>query len=140
MTGQEFARLWALRANQYGPALRREMREIGRRAKALSDQLLSQEIYSKPEDRSPTGRPLWRRTNYLAVSETLDFEESDTQAIIDNEAEYAAARHEANKPGRRQINPARTAHWRDDMIGVLAREMPEQIHQLQIRILTRGSG
>src|SRR5215831_17899091 len=111
MTPEEWARRWTERTNRYGPAMRNELRRIGLAALDRSRQIMSQEIYSKPEDRSSTGRPKWVRTGALYRGEVL--EEIDpvlSVFAIDNAVSYAEPRHEANKPGRRQINPARTAH------------------------------
>ena len=135
MTPSEYARAWDKRTKQYEPRMKREFRAIGQLAKQVSDRLLTQEIYSKPEDRTPSGRYKWRRTNRLAVSENLSFSEDGYQAILDNTAEYAEPRHEANKPGRRKINPYRTAHWRDDMLDILAAEIPERLMRVNADIL-----
>lgn len=135
MTPTEYARAWDKRTKDYAPGMKREFRAIGELALQLSDRLLTQEIYSKPEDRTPSGRYKWRRTHLLAVSETMRMAEDGTQIILENRADYAEPRHEANKPGRRRINPARTAHWRDDLLVILGQEIPQRLHRVQAGIL-----
>ena len=79
-------------------------------------------IYDKPEDTSPTGRKLWVRTNRLKNHEFVLLREMGDdrfELVIRNDMPYAEPRHEANKPGRRRINPYRTAHWRDDALANL---------------------
>ncbi len=134
MTPTQYARAWQRRARDYGPAMKAEVRAIGDLALSLSNRLMTQEIYSKPETIGPKGRPLWRRTNYLAVSEHLETNDGERIVLV-NEASYGEPRHEANKPGRRQIDPARTAHWRNDMLLIMDREIPERIRRLQLAIL-----
>jgi hypothetical protein len=138
MTPQEYARAWQKRSRDYGPAMKREFRAIGDLAHSVSDRLLTQEVYSKPEDRWPSGKYKGRRTKFLAVSEQPAelVETADTlQIVLVNTAPYSKPRHEANKPGRRQIDPQRTAHWRDDMLQVLGLEIPERIRRLSLTIL-----
>lgn len=134
MTPAQYARAWERRSRDYGPRMRVEIQAIGRLALTVSDRLLTQEVYSKPEDLTHSGRMRWRRTNYLAVSEKLETNDGHRIVLV-NEAPYAEPRHEANKPGRRRINPARTAHWRNDMLLILDREIPERIRRLQLAVL-----
>lgn len=136
MTPEEFARRWTTRVQRYGPALRNELREIGQRALQTSKALMQEEIYSNPEDRWPSGKPVWVRTGALLAGEVLEEEQADT-FVIDNTVGYAEFRHEAGKPGRRRTN--RPAHWRDDMVKELQQEMPDRLHRLQLRILSGGS-
>jgi len=136
MSPQEYARAWEKRSRDYGPAMKREFKAIGDLAHSVANRLLTQEVYSKPADTYPSGKPKWRRTNLLAVSEAPPQVSDDGTVItLVNTAVYAEPRHEANKPGRRQINPARTAHWRDDMLLILDREIPERIRRLSLAIL-----
>lgn len=138
MDAQQYARAWQKRSRDFGPAMKREFQAIGVLAHQVADRLLTEEVYSKPEDRWPSGKYKWRRTNFLAVSE-LPAEvvetANDLQIVLVNAAPYSEFRHEANKPGRRKINPQRTAHWRDDMLQVLGGEIPERIRRLNLKVL-----
>ena len=138
MTAAEYARAWNKRTRDYKPRMRGEFRAIAQLAHTVANQLITKEIYSKPEDTWPSGKPKWRRTNLLAHSEqppVFTEEDGNLTATLVNTALYAEPRHEANKPGRRQINPKRTAHWRDDMLALLDAEIPERIRRTQIAIL-----
>lgn len=135
MNAQQYARAWNKRVRDYEPRMRAEFRAIGDLALSVSDRLLTEEVYSKPEDVSPSGRPKWRRTNLLAVSEVEHLEEDGTRIVLENLTDYGEPRHEANKPGRRRINPYRTAHWRDDMLDILAAEVPERLMRVQAGIM-----
>jgi hypothetical protein len=135
MTPEQFAKVWRTRATRYGPAMRNELRLISLAALQRSKNLMNEEIYAKPEDRSSTGRPLWVRTGDLYAGETME-EESHDSFAIENAVAYAEPRHEANKPGRRRINPYRTAHWRDDMITEIETVMPERLHRMQLEVLS----
>ncbi len=136
MTADENARLWTTRALETGHGVRKAMRSVGQMALRRSNALITKEIYSKPEDVDAAGMPKWRRTGQLAHRETLAFEDDGLTAVIVNETAYAVPRHEANKPGRRRINPERTAHWRDDMIAELRQVFPELIHQTLVSALS----
>jgi len=138
MNPQEYARAWNKRVRDYKPGMDREFRAIGELAHTVANQLITREIYSKPEDTWPSGKPKWRRTNFLAVSEqppVFTEEGGNLTCTLVNTAVYAEPRHEANRPGRRRINPARTAHWRDDMLDILAAEIPERLRRTQTAIL-----
>lgn len=135
MTPDQNARLWADRALATGRGVKRAMRSVGQMALRRSNELITQEIYSKPEDVTATGRQKWRRTGQLAAREALTFEDDGLTAVIVNETPYAEPRHEAGKPGRRKINPARVAHWRDDMVTELRVVFPELIHQTLVAAL-----
>ncbi len=138
MTPTEYARAWNKRVRDYQPGMRREFRAIAQLAHTVANQLITREIYAIPEDIGPSGKPKWRRTNLLAHSEqppVFSEEGGNLTATLVNTAVYAEPRHEANKPGRRQINPKRTAHWRDDMLRVLDQEIPERIRRTQSAIV-----
>jgi hypothetical protein len=141
MNPQQYARAWNKRVRDYEPGMRREFEAIGNLAHTVATQLITREIYAKPEDVTPAGKPKWRRTNLLAHSEqppVFTIDSGRLTCTLVNTAVYAEPRHEANKPGRRRINPARTAHWRDDMLAILATEVPERLRRLQATIL-RGT-
>jgi len=137
MTPQQYARAWQKRSGDYGPAMKREFKAIGDLAHSVANRLLTQEVYSKPEDTYPSGKPKWRRTNLLAVSEAPPQVSDDGTVItLVNTAVYAHRRHEANKPGfPYTVAPQRTAHWRDDMLLILDREIPERVRRLSLTIL-----
>ncbi len=137
MTAEELALVWKTRVERHGPAMRNELRRFGQKAVQLSRIKMRNEIYSKPPDFSKSGRPKWIQTGNLLLSEELVEESSDSFALV-NTASYAEPRHEANKPGRRQINPARTAHWQDDTMAQLKDEMPEAFSRMQLRIFSEG--
>jgi hypothetical protein len=142
MNAQQFARYWNTKTRLEGPSLKSEFRRIGSLAHQLANRLLTQEIYSKPEDVSPSGRPKWRRTHFLAVSEkpAQFIEHGDgIDCRLENTAEYAEPRHEANKPGRRRINLYRTAHWHDDMVQIMVAEIPVRLGRLIVQFLREGS-
>jgi hypothetical protein len=114
MSPLELAALMGARATGAGQAIERVNRELANEALDVSQRLMKREIYSKPEDRRANGQPKWRRTGQLAARERTEIRGLTVYLV--NETPYAEARHEANKPGRRQINPQRTAHWRDDAL------------------------
>jgi len=134
MTPSEYARAWNKRVRDYEPRMKREVSALGQLAKSVSDRVLKQEIYDKPEDVRPSGKPKWRRTNLLAVSQTVDFAEDGYTVVLGNSADYAEPRHEANKPDRRKINPYRTAHWLDDTLQILSEEVPERLRRAQAEV------
>ena len=137
MTSQELAKQWARRYRRAGPALRNEIRLLGQRALQLSLVTMRDEIYSKPEDRGPSGKPKWTRTGHLLLSETLVEDTYDSFTLV-NTAPYAHRRHEANKPGfPYKVNPERTAHWRDDAMNKLRAMLPDALHRLMLQIFER---
>lgn len=136
MDGQQFGKLWDTRYQRSGPALRNELRRLGQRLLQLSLITMRDEIYSKPEDIAPSGRPKWVRTSNLLLSEGLR-EDSFDSVTLTNSAPYAHRRHEANKPGfPYRVDPERTAHWRDDALAKLRQEMPEALHRLALRLFS----
>lgn len=140
MTPAEVAALMQRRARAVTREVERATNRLGIEALSVSKRLMTQEIYSKPVDRRKNGKPKWVRTGNLRRSERLELRGAAAAggvvvAAIVNDAAYAEPRHEANKPGRRQINPARTAHWRDDMLQQLAPRRIEIERELMDRIL-----
>ena len=134
MTAEDVAKQWERRYRRSGPALRNELRRMGQRLLQLSLITLRDEVYSKPEDVAASGKPKWRRTGNLLLSEGLKEDSFDSITLV-NTAVYAHRRHEANKPGfPYKVNPARTAHWRDDAIAKLRAELPEAWERLQVAL------
>ena len=137
MTAEELAALMKRRRDLFEPAFRSATNEIARIAISRSKQLMTEQIYSLPEDRTAKGerrfqrfvqtrRPgqvfsarkgdrKWVRTGHLRRRERVEIV-SAYQCDVINDAVYAEPRHEAGKPGRRKINPARESHWRDDLV------------------------
>ena len=124
MTARDLANRMQKRADTVEAAFLQSSRGLATSAVAYTKQRMTEEIYSVPEDtvlRRPRsgGRPrvvkLWRRTGHLRRSEQALVPNAYTVRVV-NTAAYAEPRHEAGKPGRRNINPARVSHWRDDLI------------------------
>ncbi len=90
------------------------MRGVAVSALKFTKEKLTTEVYAIPEDRTKAGKKKWRRTGHLRRSEKFEVRGPYAVAIV-NTASYAVPRHEAGKPGHRNINPARISHWRDDM-------------------------
>lgn len=135
MTSQQVEKRFETLLRRVEPALRNEMRRQAARAVQQSRLLMGLEIYSKPEDVSPaTGKKKWVRTGQLLREERLE-EKSGSEFLLVNRTVYAEPRHEANKPGRRQINPLRTAHWRDDLLKGLEVSLPAGMERELLRLL-----
>jgi hypothetical protein len=96
--------------------LRQEARAIGLSALNFTRQRLTETVYAIPEDRTKKGKKKWRRTGNLRRSEKFDIREGGLVVAIVNTASYSVPRHEAGKPGHRNINPLRISHWRDDLL------------------------
>ena len=141
MTAEQIADRWERRVASARPALRMAMNELRLRTQAEVIRAINRGIYSKPEDVSPTGRKLWVRTGMLKAGEFVRLEDTfeTTAVVITNFVPYAEPRHEANKPGRRQINPARTSHWRDETVAKMRPVMLALIRDAERRIV-RGEG
>lgn len=136
MTAEDLAKAMSLRQNDLRPALEATTRVVAQTALRRSKQLMSEQIYALPEDLTkkgekrfarfraggPRGRVFvarkgdreWVRTGHLRRSEQVQIV-GPARIIVKNTAIYAEPRHEAGKPGRRKINPARESHWQDDM-------------------------
>jgi hypothetical protein len=163
MTAAELAALMKRRRDLFEPALRSATNEIARLAISRSKQLMTEQIYSLPEDLTAQGearfqrfratrRPgqtftarkgdrKWVRTGHLRRSERVEFP-SLGQADLVNDAIYAARRHEAGKahsdlPGFKNpppdINRARESHWRDQ----LKEELRESILHLRQEVILK---
>ena len=118
------------------------MNEVRLRAGAEAIRQLNELIYSKPEDVNPvTGRKLWERTGRLKAEEFASLEDhgnDSVRVVLVNHMPYAEPRHEANKPGRRRINPYRTAHWRDATVQKLRPVMARMLQDANHRWLAAG--
>jgi hypothetical protein len=139
-TAAEIAARWARRAAMVNPEVRRTIRGLAELHLATSLKQMEAGIYSKPEDVSGTGRKKWVRTGRLRAGERVLFSEDGAGFTLTNVADYAEPRHEANKPGRRRINPARTSHWRDETREALRTRTAYALAAMNLRISRAGGG
>ncbi len=131
MTAEQLAAKMALFPEIVAEEFRKTMQGVGIAALARSKQLMTEQIYAIPEDLSRSGEARqkrlkaqgkkftarkgdkkWTRTGNLRRSEKFEVRSPYEVAIV-NYAAYAEPRHEAGKPGRRNINPLRESHWQD---------------------------
>lgn len=119
MTAQELADQFSRSAEALPREILRASEHIGEVALNLSRQLMEQQIYAIPEATTKAGKKKWVRTRQLLNAETFDRSELP-DVIITNDMPYAEPRHEAGKPGRRNISPLRESHWEDDMFEQMA--------------------
>ena len=115
--------------------LKRELRALATDSLRASKLHITADIYAKPVDKRKNGNPKWTRTGQLRRGERLVVDTNTWTAQLVNDMNYAEPRHEANKPGRRQINPARTAHWRDEALAEIAPTVGERVRQALQRAL-----
>lgn len=115
MTAQQVARLMQQRAALVKTELTKTTKGLGISAVKFCKETMTREIYAIPEDVSPrTGKKKWRRTGSLRRAERMELR-SPYQVAIVNDMRYAEPRHEAGKKGRRNIDPRRESHWRDEL-------------------------
>ncbi len=126
-----YGRLWRDRQGRFVSVTREARLQLAMLTEALAKRVMQQLIYSKPEDVGPSGRKLWVRTGELMAGEHAVLK-GDTEVILTNAVSYAEPRHEAGKPGRRAINPARFAPWRDVLAPVL-RQLQLSIYENAIQ-------
>jgi hypothetical protein len=107
-----YSRLWRDRFGRFSNVTREGREELAEQVQAISRAALEKLVYSKPEEVSSTGRKLWTRTRDLINHEKAEVR-GGGDVVLTNDMVYAEPRHEAGKPGRRKINPARVAHWRE---------------------------
>jgi len=132
---KEIARLWRNRAGQFASILEGGAEELAVMVEAESKRAMQTLIYSKPEDIGRSGRRLWVRTGALMAGEKARVKAPGVVTLTNN-VSYAEPRHEANKPGRRQINPARTAHWRE-VIGPTIRAAQLRFYEERLQAIWR---
>lgn len=138
----EAAKRFQQRVTSVEPAFREAINELRQRFTQEIRRQIERGIYSKPEDVDPrTGRKLWERTGNLKAGEAFRIENGGDLITLEvtNPMPYARRRHEANKPGEWQINPYRTAHWRDDAVNAIRPYMQAQMHGAQLRWLSQGA-
>lgn len=107
-----YSRLWRDRAGRLSAVSQGARQVLAAQVEKLAKLAMTQLIYSKPEDVSATGRKLWTRTGRLIGAEKAAVS-GNNEIVLSNGVDYAEPRHEAGKPGRRPINPARFAPWRE---------------------------
>jgi hypothetical protein len=134
MTAAQLAAKQKRRAARLQRELAQTARGIAISARRLSRELMTQGIYALDVDRTASGKPKWRRTGHLRRSERYEIR-SPVEVAIVNDAAYAEPRHEAGKPGRRNINPLRRTHWRDEMAAVMRPIALELWHEAQLDAL-----
>lgn len=118
MTAAQLAAKMKRREARLMQSLAQTARGIAISARRLSVEFMTQGIYALDVDRTASGKKKWRRTGHLRRSEQYEVR-SPVEIAIVNRANYAEPRHEAGKPGRRRINPARETHWRDEMAAIM---------------------
>lgn len=114
MTAEALARRMQRRASVVTKEFEATSRGVAVSAVKFTKGLMTEQIYSVPEDRTKSGKKKWRRTGNLRRSEQATLV-SPFEVVIKNTAAYALPRHEAGKPGARKINPLRESHWRDEL-------------------------
>ena len=159
MTAEQVARKMKKRADLVAKEFTQTTRGVGVSALAFAKQKMTEEIYAVPEDLSASGRKrqasaqargkkftavgkdkAWRRTGHLRRSEKFEVRDAYTVAIV-NTAAYALPRHEAGKPGHRNINPARISHWHDDLKEAFNEGLLRDLyHQTVVDILKAEGG
>lgn len=137
-TAAQLAEVWKRRQSLVEREFRQSSRALGISARAYSRQLMTEQIYALPEDRTKAGKKKWRRTGKLRRGETYRVEGLGT-VIIENNVPYAEPRHEAGKPGRRPINPARESHWREELLEVF-RPIVLDVRRSTIQDILRADG
>lgn len=136
MTAKQLAAAQKRRAALIDREFRATARGIGLSAVKFCKERLTSTVYAIPEDVSSTGRKKWRRTGNLRRSEQMEVT-SPYEVIVVNRAAYAVARHEAGKPGRRNINPLRISHWRDVLVETFRPLVADLCHDTIMAILRR---
>jgi|GEM_PF-4584271 len=159
MTADQVARKMKKREQLVAREFTQTTRGVGVSALAFDKQKMTEEIYAVPEDLSASGKKrqasaaargkkftpvgkdkAWRRTGHLRRSEKFDILDPYTVAIV-NTASYALPRHEAGKPGHRNINPARVSHWHDDLKVAFGEGLLRELyHSTMVDILKAGGG
>jgi hypothetical protein len=133
-----YSKLWRDRQGRFASVAYGAREYLAASIQELSRAAMQRLIYSKPEDESTTGRKLWVRTGQLLNNEK-SLLKGDGEIVLTNATDYAEPRHEAGKPGRRAINPARFAPWRDVMQDTF-RQLQLAIYENAIQEWLQGTG
>lgn len=158
MTADQVAAKMARRQKLAEKAFQQTIRGVATSAVSFTKMKMTEEIYAIPEDLSASGKrrqakaqaagkrftPVgkdkkWRRTGNLRRSEKFLIVNPYEVHIV-NTAAYAEPRHEAGKPGRRNINPLRISHWRDDLKGVFHEEFMLDLYRQTVADILNGGG
>jgi hypothetical protein len=102
------------RALAVTPELRAAAVDIARELRKDSQSILSSQVYGVPIPRSPTGRPLWRRTGQLYRRET--WRPVGAAVRHQNLTPYARHRRNLGLPGHRQPKYTRSVQWYEDAV------------------------
>jgi len=137
MTAEQIARKMKKREDLARKEFQATTRGVAVSALKFCKEKLTTEIYAIPEDRRKNGKKVWRRTGHLRRSEKFEIRDPYTVAVV-NTAAYALPRHEAGKPGHRNINPQRISHWRDDLAETFKPLMDDLYHSTVEAILKAG--
>ncbi len=136
MTAAELARLHRRRAARVPIEFRKTSNGLAIAAVKFCREKLTAEVYAIPEDVNKAGKKKWRRTGHLRRSERAEVVDPYTVRVV-NDAAYAEPRHEAGKPGRRNINPLRVSHWRDELMETF-RSVLLDAYEVTIQSILRG--
>ena len=127
--------LWKKRRARIDKALKQQARALGLSALKYTKDHMTRTIYAIPEERTKKGKKKWRRTGNLRRSEKMEVRENGFVVAIVNTATYSVPRHEAGKPGARNINPLRISHWRDDMLETFSESVLPEWRQAVLDVL-----
>lgn len=137
MTVKQGARRMAARQRAVDREFRQTARGIAISARKFTRDRLTQTVYAIPEDVTPsTGHKKWRRTGALRQGEEWERPDPYTIVIV-NRVPYARPRHEAGKPGHRNINPVRESHWRDELVETFRPIVQDLYHETQLAVLRK---
>jgi hypothetical protein len=104
-----YSRLWRDRQGRFARMTAGGAVRLAQEAQRLSRQMMERLIYSIPETRSSSGKPLWVRTRNLINHEEGRATGPGAVSLV-NSVVYARSRHELGRDGRQTTRPA---HWRD---------------------------
>jgi hypothetical protein len=137
VTAQQLAAKMRARAAAVEPEFAKTTKGLAADALGYSRRLITEQIYALDVDRTKAGKKKWKRTGFLRRGERAETPDAYTVKLV-NDAGYALFRHEAGKPGRRKINPARVSHWRDELLETF-RPILADAYRLTVQaILKRG--
>lgn len=132
------------RAQAMQPAIRQGTQKATSILHAKSKAILNKDVYGKAVDKSKTGRAKWRRAGNLRRSERMRML-SDTQGLVENDANYALPRHDLGLgPGHPMAvrgskrKSTRTAPWRKQAITDTREERLDAYRQYILKAL-RGA-
>lgn len=136
LTAQQLAHRMKRRADLVEKEFRKTSNGLAISAVRFTKEKLTSEVYAIPEDVTRRGKKKWRRTGHLRRSERAEVRDAFTVVLV-NDAKYALPRHEAGKPGHRNINPLRESHWRDDLLATFRTITQDAWHSTVLDLLRR---